>query len=69
MWFQDVMHDPVITPSGATYERASLLKYLKDHPIDPLSREPLTERQIIPNRALRECAEAFLEKNGWAVDY
>lgn len=65
----DIMHDPVITPSGASYDRVSLLKYLKDHPMDPLSREPLSVRQIIPNRALRECADEFLAKNGWAVDY
>ncbi|KKY17464.1 putative u-box domain-containing protein [Phaeomoniella chlamydospora] len=65
----EIMHDPVITPSGASYERASLLKYLKDHPHDPLTRDPLTESQIIPNRALRECCEAFLDQNGWAVEY
>ena len=67
--FQEIMHDPVVTPSGNSYEKTTLRKYLKDHPSDPLTREPLTEDDLIPNRALRECSETFLRDNGWAVDW
>lgn len=65
----EVMHDPVITPSGVSYERVGLLRYLAVSGVDPLTREPLTEKQLIPNVALRNASAEFLEKNGWAVDY
>lgn len=65
----EVMHDPVITPSGASYERASLLKHLKATPYDPLTRQPMDENRLIPNLALKEACNDFITKNGWAVDY
>ncbi|BFZ62036.1 hypothetical protein YB2330_003115 [Saitoella coloradoensis] len=61
--------DPVITPSGHTYERATLMQHLKTSPTDPLSRKKLWPEQLIPNIALRDACTEFLEKNGWAVDY
>jgi STIP1 homology and U-box containing protein 1 len=65
----EVMHDPVVTPSGASYERVGLLKHLKATGLDPLTREPLKESQLYPNVALRNACATFLEENGWAVDY
>jgi STIP1 homology and U-box containing protein 1 len=65
----EIMHDPVITPSGVSYERISILRHLKASPFDPLTREPLSERQLIPNVALKNASSEFLEKNGWAIDY
>ncbi|RMZ92531.1 hypothetical protein DV736_g237, partial [Chaetothyriales sp. CBS 134916] len=64
-----IMHDPVITPSGNSYERVSLLKHLRSHGTDPLTRLPLSEKQIYPNMALRNACSEFLESNGWAVDW
>ncbi|CAG8445105.1 781_t:CDS:1 [Acaulospora colombiana] len=66
----NIMHDPVITPSGITYERA----YLKEHfkkigQFDPLSRCQVKENELYPNLALKEATEEFLSKNGWAADY
>ena len=34
----EVMHDPVITPSGQSYERVGLLKHIKATGVDPLTR-------------------------------
>lgn len=65
----EIMHDPVITPSGASYERVGLMKHLKSTGLDPLTREPLSERQLYPNVALRNACSEFLDNNGWAVDY
>lgn len=65
----EIMHDPVITPSGASYERVGLLKHLKATGLDPLTREPLKVEQLYPNVGLRNACSAFLEDNGWAVDY
>ena len=65
----EIMQDPVITPSGVSYERSSLLRHLKSSPVDPLTRVPMTEQQLIPNIALKNACEEFLAANGWAVDY
>ncbi|ETN46035.1 uncharacterized protein HMPREF1541_00218 [Cyphellophora europaea CBS 101466] len=65
----EIMHDPVITPSGASYERVGLLKHLRATGLDPLTREALSEKQLYPNVALRNACSDFLENNGWAVDY
>ncbi|CAG8507082.1 4802_t:CDS:10 [Paraglomus occultum] len=66
----NVIHDPVITPSGITYERAHLKEHFrKIGHFDPLSRKECTERDLYPNLALKEAIEDFLKKNGWAVDY
>ena len=50
----NIMLDPLITPSGITYDRLSLQSHLfKIGPWDPISREPLTIEKCIPNLALR----------------
>ncbi|KAI8055998.1 STIP1 homology and U box-containing protein 1-like protein [Syncephalis plumigaleata] len=59
----EIMHDPVITPSGITYERNELLTHLKQiGPFDPLSRTPLREEDLKPNLALREAIEDFIKE-------
>ncbi|KAL9113005.1 MAG: hypothetical protein Q9227_002870 [Pyrenula ochraceoflavens] len=50
----EIMHDPVVTPSGVSYDRASILKHLRSNPFDPITRAPLTENQLRPNLALKE---------------
>ncbi|KAL9010349.1 MAG: hypothetical protein Q9173_004713 [Seirophora scorigena] len=64
-----VMHDPVVTCTGASYERSTILEHLKRSPTDPLTREPLTVQDLRPNLLLKQACDAFLEENGWAVDY
>ncbi|KAF9361976.1 STIP1 y and U box-containing protein 1 [Mortierella sp. AD094] len=67
----EFMHDPVIsTKSGISYERSTLLEHFSyGRMFDPVAQVPLTERDIVPNRALKEACDDFLSKNGWAVDY
>lgn len=65
----EVMHDPVITPSGVSYERVALLKHLASSGLDPLTREKLTEGMLVSNVGLKNACAEFLEKNGWAVDW
>ncbi|KAK9069039.1 hypothetical protein SSX86_013155 [Deinandra increscens subsp. villosa] len=63
----DIFRDPVITPSGLTYERAVILDHLeKVGKFDPITRETLLPSQLVPNLAIKEAVEAFLEKHGWA---
>ncbi|KAK3120857.1 hypothetical protein QOZ80_8BG0642720 [Eleusine coracana subsp. coracana] len=63
----DIFRDPVITPSGVTYERAVLLDHLqKVGKFDPLTREVLEPHQLVPNLAIKEAVHAFLNEHGWA---
>ncbi|KDP45269.1 hypothetical protein JCGZ_15134 [Jatropha curcas] len=63
----DIFRDPVITPSGISYERAVILDHLqKVGKFDPVTREPLDPSQLIPNLAIKEAVQAYLDKHGWA---
>jgi len=63
----DIFRDPVITPSGVTYERAVLLDHLQTvGKFDPLTREALEPHQLVPNLAIKEAVQAFLSEHGWA---
>ncbi|XP_028765316.1 E3 ubiquitin-protein ligase CHIP-like [Neltuma alba] len=62
----DILRDPVITPSGHTYERAVILQHLQKSNFDPITREPLNPSQLVPNLAIKEAVQAFLDKHGWA---
>ncbi|XP_064478794.1 E3 ubiquitin-protein ligase CHIP-like [Ornithodoros turicata] len=66
----EIMRDPVITPSGITYDRRDIEEHLQrvGH-FDPVTRTPLTLDQLVPNLALKEVIDAFLAENEWAHDY
>ncbi|KAI8931311.1 hypothetical protein NX059_011653 [Plenodomus lindquistii] len=66
----EIMHDPVVTKNGRSYERATLIEHLKRSPTDPLTRETLTIAELRPNIALKEACTEFLEGNsGWVYDW
>lgn len=45
--------DPVVGPDGHTYERSAIQQWLDaGHRTSPVTREPMTSTQLIPNRAL-----------------
>lgn len=54
-WFTD----PVVTPSGHTYEREDLLEWIYNNGTDPQTRIPLTLDQIFPNRNLLTSQEYY----------
>ena len=47
------MEDPVITQSGHSYDRVHITRWIRCTPSDPMTRHPLTEDMLIPNRALK----------------
>ena len=66
----EIMHDPVVTNNGRSYERATLIEHLKRSPTDPLTREPLKISELRPNLALKEDCQEFMESNsGWIYDW
>lgn len=63
------MHDPVITPSGTSFDRIGIVKYVEKAGVDPLTRVSMTVKDLRPNYALKAACEEFLTHNGWAVDW
>ncbi|XP_054780821.1 E3 ubiquitin-protein ligase CHIP-like [Prosopis cineraria] len=61
-----IFRDPVITPSGHTYERKAILQHLQTSILDPITARPLRATELVPNLAIKEQVQAFLDKNGWA---
>lgn len=66
----EILQEPVITPSGITYDKKDLEEHLQrvGH-FDPVTRVKLTQDQLIPNFAMKEVVDAFLSDNEWALDY
>ncbi|RCN27789.1 u-box domain protein [Ancylostoma caninum] len=53
-----LLQDPVITPSGITYDRADIKQHLhRVGHFDPVTRAPLTEADLIPNLAMKESSD------------
>ncbi|KAL4931311.1 putative U-box domain protein [Aspergillus undulatus] len=65
----EIMHDPVIVPSGTSFDRVGVLKYVEQSGVDPITRTPMSVNDLRPNYALKAACEDFLAKNGWAVDW
>jgi U-box domain len=49
----EIMEDPVVTPTGQTYDRQYIYDWLDVNPTDPLSRQPLTKEQLYPVHSLK----------------
>lgn len=49
-----MQNEPVVTPSGITYERKDIEEHLQrvGH-FDPISRVPMTVEQLIPNLSMK----------------
>jgi STIP1 family protein 1 len=66
----ELMKDPVITPSGITYDRSTIQAHIrKVGHFDPVTREQLNEDQLINNLALKEALDNYLERNGWIENF
>jgi hypothetical protein len=50
----DIMYDPVLDHEGNTYERRAIMEWLRHKGNSPVSRQPLNDKMLIPNNALRE---------------
>jgi STIP1 family protein 1 len=54
--------DPVVAPSGYTYERSVILNEISARGLDPMTQQPLAESDLRPNRALKEMIEAYRQQ-------
>ena len=47
------MKDPVVTSSGATYERVMIERWLKTHDTDPMTGVAIEKNMLSPNFAIK----------------
>jgi hypothetical protein len=48
------MRFPVCTPNGDTYEKNAIIQWINEKHTDPITREPLSIRDLVPNIALEQ---------------
>lgn len=53
--------EPIVTPSGHSYEKSWLLQHLEKHDCDPLTRQKVQRDQCYPNYALKQCVDNYLQ--------
>jgi len=61
-----LMHDPVITKSGITYERTALMQSIRAKGEDPVTRQTITSKDLTSNLVARKATDSYLELNPWA---
>jgi ligand-binding SRPBCC domain-containing protein len=64
----EVMTEPVMTRLGHNFELSALLQWLERHDECPLTRNPMTLKDIIVNRALQERIEFWRKQHTGEVD-
>jgi len=57
------MTDPVSTPYGHTFQRSAILDWLKKHQNCPITKKPLTEKDLVVNYALRDAVFHLINKH------
>lgn len=60
---QALMSDPVIDKNGDTYERSAIMLWINEHGTSPMTREPLSSSDLMPNRAIRDAIDDYLKSN------
>ena len=58
---QDVMHDPVKTVDGMTYDRPAIERWLTTNATSPLTNMPLASKNLVPHTTLREQIADFIK--------
>lgn len=56
MWMEDPV---VVTPSGISYDRVHLERWMAASHTDPCTRAPLTRENVVSNLALKAAIEMY----------
>jgi STIP1 homology and U-box containing protein 1 len=66
----DIFNEPVVTPSGNTYEKRYLLEFCaKIGSKDPVTKENFASFQLIDNLNVKSAAEGFKQAFPWTEHY
>ena len=55
-----IMQQPAITPYGITYDYSAINEWLRQKQIDPATNQPLTNKELYPNRSIYSLIEEFI---------
>lgn len=64
----EIMQDPVVTPTGYTYERANIVAEIQRSGLDPQTRAPLSQSDLRPNRQLAEAIAAWTQQHSMRLE-
>ncbi len=59
----NLIKEPVIDEYGYTYDKINIDQWLKQKKICPLNNKPYNNSNLVPNRALKESIDKFIEEN------
>lgn len=54
-----LMENPVVAPDGWSYERAAIENWVRQHGVSPMTRQPITMNQLVPNISMRKAIEQY----------
>ena len=63
----NIMKDPYSDMDGNSYEKEAIFKWIIENGNSPITRNPMTIDNLIPNRALKEAIENYLDINNEPV--
>src|SRR5690606_29899446 len=55
----ELFHDPVLAKDQYTYERHAIEEWIRRNGTSPMTREPLSLEDLIPNRSIKEIVDSF----------
>ena len=58
-----IMKDPVITPNGISFERVNIVNWLEKNNYCPITKKPLSVKDLIPNRSLKSAIDNYIKEN------
>ena len=64
----EVMRDPLMCRSGLSFERNAIIEWLHNHSTCPMTRQPMTVGDLVPNRALQERIRTWCNRNDFELN-
>ena len=59
---QEYMKHPMLTPSGNYYEKKAIIRWIKEHHTDPMTREELTVDMLIEDHEFKKKIKKLIKK-------
>mmetsp|Transcript_12658 Transcript_12658/g.25640 ORF Transcript_12658/g.25640 Transcript_12658/m.25640 type:complete len:140 (-) Transcript_12658:34-453(-) len=64
----EIMQYPVMTKTGHNYEKKALMGWLRENPVCPLTRQPLSISKVVSNGNLKKKISIWAAQNNVELD-